>query len=127
MTACTIPTQIQNRQNPSTKMGNGHKVPTLTKKLFAVDVCKERKNPVAVTGHINHIPVMCPRIVDQHKMDFMFVCFSFGFDIFVLFLFSACFYFHFLFYFSFLRKRERQRQRESEHEHEVEWVMKSGD
>lgn len=43
MAACTRPAWAHARRCPSTEIGSGHRVPSLSKKLFAIGGCWQRE------------------------------------------------------------------------------------
>lgn len=88
---------------PALRVGSGHGFPPLTKTLFSVDTWWQKKESFlqwSATGYISHIPgqPLCPGIVGQYKIDFVYVCVcAFCFVLVSLpYLFSVCFDYHFL-------------------------------
>lgn len=108
--------------NPSTARGTWAQSPTpLTKKIFAIDMCWERRNQsslMACTWYISHTPVQtsCVGIVGQHKTHSEIETRAGGERVFCFGTFLSCwvlFVLIFIFFVLFcFEKEKREKKRE---------------
>lgn len=114
VTVRTRPVQVLTRQNPSPDQGKRIPSPPLTKKLFAINTYREKKNQFSqMKFQWNYQPYSragpMPGVIGQHKMNYMlfvlfWVCLSvclFGGFVSLSFFILVCL-------FSFLREWEHE-------------------